>query len=225
MPEPITILCYGDSNTYGYNPANGLRYPKNVRWTGRLQEMLGDNHTVIEEGCNGRTTVFADPAEPWKNGKDYLKPCLNTHKPVALVILMLGSNDLKTMFHASAKEIAAGAEELVRIIQSFTKEKQGFGSEILLIAPPLIGDGIASSPFSVSFDETAIERSAQFAEEYRRVAEANRCLFLNAADYIRSSSLDCLHLDPDAHAALAEAVFYRIQSSSEIRRLQIRLQS
>lgn len=225
MSEPLTILCYGDSNTYGYNPANGLRYPKSVRWTGRLQEMLGEACTVIEEGCNGRTTVFVDPVEEWKCGLDYLKPCLNTHKPVSLVILMLGSNDLKTVYNASAREIAAGAERLVRIIQSFTKEKQGFEAEILLIAPPVIGDGIMHSPFSMSFDETAVERSGQFAEEYRRVAKNHHCLFLNAAEYIQSSAADSLHLDPDAHAALAEAIFYRIQSSSEIIRLQIRRQS
>ena len=101
-----TILCYGDSNTYGYNPANGLRYPKSVRWTGRLQELLGNNYMIIEEGCNGRTTIFDDPIDGWKNGLNYLKPCLNSHKPVDIVILMLGSNDLKQTFHASAEEIA-----------------------------------------------------------------------------------------------------------------------
>ena len=107
-----TILCYGDSNTYGYNPVNGLRYPKDVRWTGVLQKLLGEQYAVIEEGCNGRTTVFEDIAEPWKAGLGYLKPCLNTHKPIDFVIMMLGSNDLKRMFHASAKEIADGAEHL-----------------------------------------------------------------------------------------------------------------
>ena len=70
-----TILCYGDSNTYGYNPVNGLRYPKGVRWTGVLQKMLGEEYEVIEEGCNGRTTVFEDAKEPWKAGLGYLRPC------------------------------------------------------------------------------------------------------------------------------------------------------
>lgn len=82
-----TILCYGDSNTYGYNPVNGLRYPKDVRWTGVLQKLLGEQYAVIEEGCNGRTTVFEDIAEPWKEGLGYLKPCLNTHKPIDLSLI------------------------------------------------------------------------------------------------------------------------------------------
>ena len=96
-----TILCYGDSNTYGYNPSNGFRYPENVRWTGRLQSALGEGYKIIEEGCNGRTTIFDDPLEGWKNGLGYLRPCLNSHKPVDIVIMMLGSNDLKETFHAS----------------------------------------------------------------------------------------------------------------------------
>ena len=125
MTEMITVLCYGDSNTYGYNPSNGFRYPPDVRWTGRLQRLLGEGYHVVEEGCNGRTTVYDDPLEGWKNGIDYLKPCLNSHKPVDIVILMLGSNDLKEVFHASPEDIANGAAELVKVIREFTQEKQG----------------------------------------------------------------------------------------------------
>ena len=88
-----TVLCYGDSNTYGYDPRSGLRYPASVRWTCRLATLLGPDYHVIEEGCNGRTTVFDDPIEGWKNGLGYLKPCLNSHKPVDIVILMLGPED------------------------------------------------------------------------------------------------------------------------------------
>ena len=127
-----TILCYGDSNTYGFNPANGLRYPKSVRWTGRLQELLGNNYIIIEEGCNGRTTIFDDPIDGWKNGLSYLKPCLNTHKPIDIVILMLGSNDLKSTFHASAEEISKGAKRLIEEIYDFAGEKQTFYPEVIL---------------------------------------------------------------------------------------------
>ena len=164
-----TILCYGDSNTYGYNPVNGLRYPKDVRWTGVLQKLLGEQYAVIEEGCNGRTTVFEDIAEPWKAGLGYLKPCLNTHKPIDFVIMMLGSNDLKRMFHASAKEIADGAEQLVSIIKEFTKEKQGFMPKVILVSPPEIGADIATSEFARSFDEDAIERSKELPVFYEKI--------------------------------------------------------
>ena len=109
-----TVLCYGDSNTFGYVPETGLRYPKEVRYTGRLQQLLGEGYTVIEEGCNGRTTIYDDPIDGWKNGRDYLKPCLHSHRPVDIVTMMLGSNDLKTTFHLTADRIAAGVEVLVK---------------------------------------------------------------------------------------------------------------
>lgn len=200
----IEILCFGDSNTYGFNPSNGMRYPGNVRWTGRLQAILGEEYHVIEEGCNGRTTVFEDKYEGWKRGLDYLKPCLNTHKPLDIVIMMLGSNDLKNVFNASAQDIANGAETLVKEIIEFTPEKQGFVPKIILAAPPEIGPDINNSPFSVSFDESAIERSKEFPKLYEEVAKRNNCLFFNAAGCIKASAIDSLHLDPEAHATFAE---------------------
>lgn len=199
-----TILCYGDSNTYGYSPLNGMRYPATVRWTGQLQILLGKDYRVIEEGCNGRTTIFDDPVEGWKNGYDYLRPCLNSHKPVDLVIIMLGSNDLKRVFHMSAEEIAKGAEVLVKEILFFTDMKQGFQSQIILVSPPILGEKITTTAFSNSFDKESVEKSKELAVYYRQVAERNGCIFFNAAEYIESSELDCLHLMPDAHAKLAE---------------------
>lgn len=201
-----TILCYGDSNTYGYNPVSRLRYPRDVRWPGYLQKLLGESYYVIEEGCNGRTTVFAQEKEPWKRGDDYLKPCLNSHKPVDYVIVMLGSNDLKREFRASARSIACGAEKLVRIIKEFTKEKQGFCPEILLISPPEIGEEIIYSPFRMSFDESAVGRSRELSALYKKIAEKHGCLFLDAASIISPSKEDSLHLSPEAHKKLAEEI-------------------
>ena len=207
-----TILCYGDSNTYGYDPSNGFRYLPTVRWTGVLKGLLGPDYTLIEEGCNGRTTVFDDPLEGWKNGLDYLKPCLNSHKPIDIVVMMLGSNDLKNCFGASAAEIADGAGVLVQTIQEFTQLKQGFVPEIVLVSPPHIGPGIGNSPFSYAFDDTAIERSYRFAEEYKRVADQFGCVFFDAAPVAPPSRLDSLHLMPEAHRSLAEALVPVIRS-------------
>ena len=189
-----TILCYGDSNTYGYNPVNGLRYPKGVRWTGVLQKMLGEEYEVIEEGCNGRTTVFEDAKEP----------------PIDFVIMMLGSNDLKRMFHASAQEIADGAEELVKVIKEFTKEKQGYIPKVVLVSPPEIGKDIANSEFARSFDEDAIIRSRELSVLYERIAKKYGCIFFDAAKVVESSRVDSLHLMPEAHKKLAEAFYDRI---------------
>lgn len=199
-----TVLCYGDSNTYGYVPETGMRYPKSARYPGRLQLLLGDEYAVIEEGCNGRTTIHDDPIDGWKNGLDYLKPCLNSHKPVDIVILMLGSNDLKETFHLTAREIADGAGTLVDVIRSFTAEKQGFVPTIILVSPPEIGKGIRRSPFFGAFGETAVAESGKFPECYQRVADRKGCVFFNAAKYVSPSEFDSLHLTPEGHRVLAE---------------------
>ncbi|MBQ9232976.1 MAG: SGNH/GDSL hydrolase family protein [Lachnospiraceae bacterium] len=210
-----TVLCYGDSNTYGYNPANGFRYPEDIRWTGILQKILGTEYKIIEEGCNGRTTIFDDPLEGWKNGRGYLKPCLNSHKPIDYIIMMLGSNDLKDTFRASAMDIAAGAGVLVKDIIDFTEVKQGYVPIIILVSPPEIGDGITDSPFYGRFFEDAIERSKEFPKYYKKVAEDYGCIFVDAASYIKPSTIDSLHISPEGHKKLAEVFCEVIKSSKK----------
>jgi len=202
-----TILCYGDSNTFGYDPKSGLRYPADVRWTGVLKNLLGPDYSVIEEGCNGRTTVFSDPVEGWKSGIDYLKPCLNSHKPIDLVIIMLGINDLKRCFMASAADSANGAGLLVDLIKEFLSEKQGFEPKIILVSPAFLGPDIESSPFRVSFDKSAIAKSHEFSGEFRRVAVEKGCIFFDAAAVAKASPLDSLHLTPQSHRNLANALY------------------
>ena len=199
-----TVLCYGDSNTYGYDPETGSRYPRDVRWPGRLQILLGESWHVVEEGCNGRTTIYDDPIDGWKNGLDYLKPCLNSHKPVDIVILMLGTNDLKDTFHLTADEIAAGAGQLVDVIKAFTAEKQGFMPQIILVSPPEIGRDIRHSFFRDKFSEGAIAESKKFPACYKQVADDKGCVFFNAAAYVSPSDADSLHLTAEGHTALAE---------------------
>lgn len=202
-----TVLCYGDSNTYGYVPETGMRYPKDVRYPGRLQILLGDEYSVIEEGCNGRTTIYDDPIDGWKNGLDYLRPCLNSHKPVDIVILMLGSNDLKATFHLTAEKIAAGAGRLVDVITEFTKEKQGFVPKTVLVSPPHIGNGIRTSPFYGAFFEEAVDESKKFSACYKEVSDKKGCIFFDAAKFIEPSMTDSLHLTPEGHAVLAERLY------------------
>lgn len=191
-----TVMCYGDSNTFGYDPTNGMRYPRAIRWTGVLQKLLGENYQVISEGCNGRTTIYDDPLEGWKNGLDYLKPCLNSHKPLDWVVMMLGSNDLKTCFHASAEAIAKGASILVDTIQTFTAEKQGFVPKILLLSPPEIGPAISESPFRFAFDESAITRSKAFAPAFQKIAEAKKMLLFKCRKRCDGKHLGFFTSDP-----------------------------
>ena len=113
-----TIVCYGDSNTYGYNPENGFRYEYEERWTTILQKELKDSAIVIPEGLNGRTTSFEDELRPGRNGATYLDPCLHSHGPIDLVVLMLGTNDLKIRFQATPTDIGKGIDRLPYLQES-----------------------------------------------------------------------------------------------------------
>ena len=119
-----TILCYGDSNTYGYDPETGFRYPYEDRWTTILQKRLGDEALVIPEGLNGRTTCFEDEIRPGRNGFAYLEPCLHSHGPIDLVVLMLGTNDLKIRFQLTPTDIGKAIDRLILTIKMITPQKR-----------------------------------------------------------------------------------------------------
>ena len=211
--KQIRVFCYGDSNTYGYDPSTGGRYPSDVRWTGLLQRMLGDGYEVLEQGCNGRTTVFPEPGAEWKSGLYGLKVCLNTCKPVDVMILMLGTNDLKTYYHAPAEEIAEGAGTLVREAKAFLLEKCGREPAVLLVSPIELGENVADGPFGWEFDRESVEKSRRLAGLYREAAGRLGCRFLNAADFAAASKTDGVHLGPEGHRKLAEKIYSAIAES------------
>jgi lysophospholipase L1-like esterase len=200
-----TIICYGDSNTHGADPAGGPRFDQHTRWPGVLRDTLGTGHWVVEEGCGGRTTVWEDPIERHKNGAVFLPALLESHRPIDLVVILLGSNDLKHRFGLSADDIARGAGTLVDICKK-TTVGPGYLSppKVLLVAPPPIAP-LAGTYFAEMF-AGAEEKSRQFGERYRRVATEVGCHFLDAGSVIASSPVDAIHFDKSAHASLGAAV-------------------
>jgi lysophospholipase L1-like esterase len=202
-----TVLCYGDSNTWGYEPASGDRFSEDVRWTGVLARELGSEFRVIEEGLNARTTVREDPVEEYKNGKDYLRPCLESHRPLDVVIVALGVNDLKARFFASASDAADGAGILVTIAQRSGAGPDGSPPVVLLMAPPPVGRLTELAEMFAG----AEEKSRGFARQYRRVAEKYGCELLDAGEQVRASDLDGIHLEAGEHRKLGEAVAARVK--------------
>ncbi len=198
-----TILCYGDSNTWGQNPENGLRYARDQRWPGVLRQSLGLGYDVVEEGLAGRTTVFNDPLEPNKSGKEYLPPCLRSHSPVDLVILMLGTNDIQSRYNVSALEISLGMGVLIEIIQQSAAGPGNTAPEILLLAPPPIGS--VPEEWAESFIG-AESKSKQVATYYQRIADEYQCEFLDTSQYVTSSETDGIHWDAGEHEKLAKAL-------------------
>ena len=190
------ILCLGDSNTWGYDAETNGRFPDDVRWTGRLSERLGDSYTVIEEGLSGRTTVFEDPLNEGMSALRYLYPCLMSHAPLDYVIIMLGTNDCKERFSATAKNIADGMKRLVqkaKVIPCWRTE-----SKILIVAPAPIDIRCEQSPVAGEMGICS-KKSEGLAEEYQKCAEENQCDFLDAAPFCMMNQIDFMHLDAQSH--------------------------
>ena len=205
------ILCYGDSNTYGYIPGGG-RYDENTRWPMALQNLLGrDEYTVVEEGFGGRTTVYDDPVEGgFKSGQAYLPPCLMSHNPLDLVVLMLGTNDAKHRFQGNAKIVANCNRILIDTIRQYGADNDGTAPRILLVAPIRIGENVANTDMSI-FGEYSVGVAAGFSSEFARVAEEAGVAFLDAATVLEPSEEDCIHVTAEGHLALAEAVCTKVR--------------
>lgn len=201
------ILCYGDSNTWGYDPVSNDRFDAETRWPRVLGQTLGREYEVIEEGLGGRTTVWDDPIEGYKNGRDYLIPCLESHRPLDVVIILLGTNDLKKRFSLSAYDIAQGAGVLVRVVQGSQSGRKGLGPRVLLLAPPPTA---VLTEYAEMFEDAG-EKSQKFSEHYRRVAEELGCDYLDTSVMIVSSPLDGIHIEGCEHRKLGKAVAMKVK--------------
>jgi lysophospholipase L1-like esterase len=204
-----TVLCYGDSNTWGYDPATRARYPPHVRWTGVLATRLGAEYHVVEEGLNGRTTRWVDPIEPGRNGLTYLRPCIESHEPLDAIIVMLGTNDLKNRFELSASDIAQSAAALAEMAWRFAHAPDGSHAKVLLVAPPAVS---TLTEFDQKFSG-AREKSRQFSHYFRLAAGWHHLPFFDAGSMIVSSEKDDIHFDAEEHRKLGEGL------ADEVRRL------
>jgi len=198
------ILCFGDSNTYGRDPVTKERLDKKTRWPGALQDILGEQYDVIEEGLNGRTTVWDDPVRGGskRNGSLYLLPCLESHAPINLLIIMLGTNDLKARFSVTPYDIAESMAALIEIAQKSPCGLAGKAPDILIMAPPPLGN---LTEWAETF-QGGVEKSKKLAGYYESVASAYGCFFFDTSTVIQSSKLDGLHYDPEEHHKLGMAV-------------------
>jgi lysophospholipase L1-like esterase len=201
-----TIVCYGDSNTHGADPdpAVRARLPRDVRWPGVMRAALGDGDEVIEEGLGGRCTVWDSPLAPGRNGLAYLGPCLASHEPVDLVIIMLGTNDTKRDYGVTAPEIAGGASVLVHTARASLAGPDETPPRVLLVAPVPLGE-VTQHAELWGFG-AAREESLRLAGLYRLVAEDHGVGFFDAGSVATVSPLDGVHLDAAAHAALGTAL-------------------
>ena len=197
-----TVICFGDSNTFGYKPDGSGRFGRRERWPGRLQALLGDGYRVAEEGACGRTILFREEGNLDICGLDCIRGALERNRPADLLIVMLGTNDCKTEYGASPLELAAGLERLAERAAGIL----GAPEKVLLIAPAPLGASVEESVWGYAFDRDSIRKSLALAEEYKKIAARGNYRYLDASRVIQASAADCVHLDQEAHGALAKAV-------------------
>lgn len=211
------ILCYGDSNTWGLIPGSsdiktGLaqRYLPHERWTGVLQKELGHNYQIIEEGLIGRTTKYDDHVnnKAYRNGLASFPVIMESHYPLNLVIIMLGTNDVKEQFNLTLEQISQGMKKLVQLAKSSNKGQSGYPPKILIISPPHIHN---DHHLPKKFDYHTISKSIQLARYYQIVAKQEECEFLDAASIIKASKVDGLHLELSQNELLGKLVASQVK--------------
>jgi lysophospholipase L1-like esterase len=198
-----SILVYGDSISWGYDPKDGTRYPPEHRWPRVMEEALGDDARVIDECLNGRMVASDSPFMPDRNGRKMLTPLLESHMPIDLVIVMLGTNDKAPIMKLDARDIAGGCGMMIwDILKSQAGPDLGT-PQILLVAPPPLGEAAGFMEMFFYIDEAA---SPTLSELYRRVADDCGCSFFDAGTVVSASEIDGVHLDPESQVALGKAM-------------------
>lgn len=197
------ILCYGDSNTFGWDPEKSCRPGLDERWPGVLAKELGPNHHIIEEGLPGRTTVFYDPVMDLISGLDYLHPCLYSHQPLDMIIIMLGTNDLKYMFNAMPFDVFQGLERIVKTAIYFESDLSEMSPKLFLVSPVHI---IAPKDQFIDMFRGAEEKSLSLSVQVKALADKYDTLYLNAADIIKPSPADGIHFNIASHHVLGKRI-------------------
>lgn len=195
------VLCFGDSNTFGFNPKNGSRFNKSIRWTGILQRLCENKFHIIEAGCNNRTAFSDNPAGKMFSGYKILPELLQ--KDLSIVILAIGINDLQFQYNVTVNDIKNGITNLIKIIQNNNPN-----TKIILVSPNELTKNVLKSPiFSTLFDESSIEKSKHLAKIYKQIALENNCDFIDLKTTARTSTIDGLHFEPQEQKKIANEIF------------------
>lgn len=207
--EPIrtssrTVLCFGDSLTWGYVPGSAAgRLPFPQRWPGVVQAALGPEVRIVEEALNGRTTAWDDAFYAGRNGRAVLPQLLESHSPLDLVAIMLGTNDVQPYRRLTASEVARGCGALVDLVRFGPPDPRGVAPVVLLVAPPVIREprGWMAEVFA-----GAEEQSRRLAPAYKELAANRGCRFFDANAVVRVSEEDGVHLNAAGQQGLGSAL-------------------
>lgn len=202
------VLCFGDSNTYGFVPEKCTRYDKNTRWTGVLQALCGSDFSIIEGGCNNRTAFVDNPAGAEQTGYKIL-PEYFTKDYFDIVVLAIGINDLQLFFRPTLEEFEQGIEKLIKITKDLSPN-----AKIILVCPSKLDlAGIKSGVFSFQFDEISVEKSYHLPQIYKKLAEKYACKLVDLNEIVKVSPLDGLHFSAESHKTIAENLYKNLKQT------------
>ena len=202
-----TVLCFGDSNTWGYVPGtDGERFPPEVRWSGRLAAALGPEWDVIAEGLSGRTATVDSPVAEGRNGLTYLMPCLHSHMPIEVVVIYLGTNDAGDRYSLPAETIAGAVGRLVHVVRTSEAGPGGAAPEVLVVCPPPFGPLDPEGSFA-----NAGAKSRQLGRWFAEVCNQLDCELIDLNGIATYSDLDGIHLEAEGQLAVAAAVEERLR--------------
>lgn len=201
-----TILCYGDSNTWGFNAATGGRFDYSIRWPTRLGVLLGTDFRVIDEGLCGRTTVFDDPLTYGLNGLSTLEPIIKSHTPIDLTVIMLGTNDCKGYYGVTARNIGEGMRRLI------TQACFLDAGKILLVTPINIDPGIYKTETADIMGQECSEKSMRLNEYYKKLAADLNVYHMDANEAARANNIDYMHFDEKSLETFACALAEKIKT-------------
>ena len=202
------ILCYGDSNTYGFVPQNGARYNKTERWSGILAESLTPYFEVTEEGMNNRTGFFKNPEGLKQCGGEYLSIYLQNHKDFDICILALGTNDAQFFYNLKENSVEHGLKNLTNAIREANTNTQ-----IIIVPPVKITENILTSMFSMMFDKNSISKIEKVFPIYEKFAKENGCLYFDFNEFAKPSHIDGLHYEKQTHKIIAQKLSEFIQTN------------
>lgn len=201
------ILCFGDSNTYGYTPATGVRFDEGTRWTGRLNALLGKDYSILEEGMNNRNGFFKNPQSIKLCGVDYLPIYLQNHKDIDICILALGTNDAQFFYNLDKQTVQNGLQSLTNSLLDVNSE-----TKIIIIPPVKIQPNILDGIFSMQFDLSSVKRIEETFDEYKNFAQKKGFYYLDLNEFVKPSEADGLHYSPDSHRVIAEKIAEFVRS-------------
>lgn len=204
-PNAKRILIFGDSLTWGYVPGSKhLRMSSNIRYPGVLQNILGQNYEIIEEALNSRGIINGDSrlGKEGRSGIEYIIPCLDTHDPLDIVIVMLGTNEMKYEYNNSPEQIGEQMRKLLKIIINRPSQFRSIKSDIILISPPIVNEETSYCKENNKY-LSAAEKSKRLVKIYEELSTQLNVKFLDSSK-ITDTGIDGIHITEDSHRRIAE---------------------